>query len=145
MKNTSKDVYAKCFVFVVLALIQTNTMAQWVDKNKNDYYKSQQDRMQSLMNSLSILEKSNPKTDFRKSVSRGDTRFIGVIGAGLFFPNLSSGSSTFAYTHGFKTLKGSTDFATPEIDNRLNKVIASYVVVYNKLMLRYLLKKKRVK
>ncbi len=132
-------------LMIVTTAVQQTAKAQWIGERQVDSYSSQKERLLALSQSLSILEKANPMVDLRTDLRKGDTRFVGYNGVGLYLPGVSEKKMRYVLRRsaGIKMLKGSNDVLTEDLSDRLQKVARLYMEPYNETLMKYLLQKRK--
>lgn len=89
------------------------------------------------------LEHADAKKDLKKALKKGDKRFIGVMGYGLWVPGLDgegsvSRSEYYRKKYGVQAVEGTSDNMRNQDIENLNVLAEKYARQYNKLLLEYL-------
>lgn len=145
MKKTlggaSGKVALVCVVFLTSA---QQAKSQWINERQLDAYKSQEERLRALSQSLSILEKADPMADLRTNLRKGDLCFVAYKDVGLALPGVPNKQLLNVLNSGsVKVLKGSTDMLTGNLPIRLQHVAQTYMKSYNIALLKYMANKRK--
>lgn len=106
---------------------------------KDDYAAKIEKQRRILLNSLWKLEHSNHKFDLKTSIKRKDFRFLGYYGITTIVPGIQGGvTNPYVRKKGLNVIPGTSDVIRSDDSRRLNRVVARYVIPYNKSLLAYL-------
>ena len=76
---------------------------------------------------LTKVNESNPADDARQNILNGDTRYIGLMGYGVYCPGLPSDQ----HPNNYRILAGTSDVVESQYHRRLLKRALQYATEYN--------------
>jgi len=90
---------------------------------------------------IKALESANVTAEVEDAVSKGDLRFVGVMGVGLIVPGVPDYYEKYAAKYEVRVIENTSDAIESEEHRRLQEVAYRYAEEYNRLLITRLPKK----
>jgi len=84
---------------------------------------------------IKVLESADVAADVKNAVSKGDLRFVGVMGVGLLVPGVPDYQEKYAARYGVRVIENTSDAIENEEHRRLQDVAYHYAEKYNSLLI----------